>query len=58
MRMKKFEQLEAQIKKQNEIEYERRKMDRRYNCLKKVQFIHDCSHPGSKGKLLNEFERD
>lgn len=58
MRMKKFDQLQAQLNKQDEDEYLRRKMDRRYNCLKKVQFIHDCSHPGAKGKLLNEFERD
>jgi len=29
MRMKKFEHIEAQIKKQNEIDYERSKMDRR-----------------------------
>lgn len=29
MRMKKFENMEAQIKKQNEIDYERNKMDRR-----------------------------
>jgi len=38
----------------DEQERLKNKLDKRYNSLKKVQYIHDSSHPGSKKQLLNE----
>eukprot|EP00801_Mesodinium_rubrum_P006708 Mrub_06716.p2 GENE.Mrub_06716~~Mrub_06716.p2 ORF type:complete len:325 (+),score=52.35 Mrub_06716:78-977(+) len=52
-RLKKFEELNTDMKMKEEEEKLRDKMDKRYNMLKKVQYIYDSSHPGSKKQLLN-----
>lgn len=53
-RLKKFENINNDLKMKDEQERLKYKLDKRYNSLKKVQYIHDSSHPGSKKQLLNE----